>query len=102
MLNRESSRAKVEKFLCIKIGCNVTGFDISYPMLLAAKNYINNNDKFVIKKYNKDIREQYTEQFDVIISSFVLQHSEHPELDINFIKNSKYKFLLIDTNKLMI
>ena len=78
---------RVSKQLIEQIGCNVVGFDISYPMLLAAKHYIS-SDKFVIKKYNKNIKEYYTEQFDVVISSFVLQHSEHPELDINFIKNS--------------
>jgi 2-polyprenyl-3-methyl-5-hydroxy-6-metoxy-1,4-benzoquinol methylase len=92
---------RVSKQLIEQIGCNVVGFDISYPMLLAAKNYIN-NDKFVIKKYNTHIKEQYTKQFDVIISSFVLQHSEHPEFDINFIKNSLKAdgiFILVNEEK---
>lgn len=92
---------RVSKQLIEQIGCNVTGFDISFPMLLTAKNYIN-SDKFTAKKYNKNINEQYNERFDIIISSFVLQHSEHPEIDINFIKRSLKSdgvFILINEDK---
>jgi len=76
---------RVSKQLIDQIGCDVTGFDISYPMLLTAKNYVD-SDKFIAKKYSKSIKENYNKKFDVIISLFVLQHSEHPEFDINFIK----------------
>lgn len=77
---------RISKQLIERIGCKVTGFDISYPMLLTATNYIN-SDKFAAKKYKKDFKEDLKETFDVVIATFVLQHSEHPEWDLSFIKN---------------
>jgi 2-polyprenyl-3-methyl-5-hydroxy-6-metoxy-1,4-benzoquinol methylase len=91
---------RISKQLIEKIGCVVMGFDISYPMLLTAKNYIN-DDKFKISKYSKNSA-NYGEKFDVFICSFVLQHSEHPEFDINFIKNNLKDngiVILINENK---
>jgi len=76
---------RVSKQLIEQIGCDVVGFDISYPMLLTAKNYIN-NDKFDHIKYDKHLK-TFNKKFDVVISILVLQHSEHPQEDLIFIKN---------------
>ena len=76
---------RVSKQLIEQIGCDVVGFDISYPMLLTAKNYIN-NDKFDHIKYDKQLK-TFNKKFDVVISILVLQHSEHPQEDLMFIKN---------------
>lgn len=76
---------RVSKQLIEQIGCDVVGFDISYPMLLTAKNYIN-NDKFDHIKYDKRLK-TFNKKFDVVISILVLQHSEHPQEDLMFIKN---------------
>jgi SAM-dependent methyltransferase len=92
---------RISKQLIDQIGCNVTGFDISYPMLLTAKNYVD-SDKFITKKYSKNTKENYNKQFDVIICLFVLQHSEHPEFDIDFIKKSLKDdgvFILVNEDK---
>ena len=75
---------RVTKRLIEEVGCNITGFDISAAMLNTAVEYID-NQKFIPHMYRKNI--QYTgDKFDIVIASFVLQHSEHPEYDIKFIK----------------
>lgn len=92
---------RVSKQLIEKIDCEVTGFDISYPMLLTSKNYIN-NDKFSAVLYNEKTAKTLNKRFDVFISLFVLQHSQHPEMDIAFIKRSLKKdgiFILVNENK---
>jgi len=69
----------------VDLGCEVVGMDFSIPMLMAAINFVDNKNftplintatlPFVIKP-----------EFDLVICSFVLQHTEDPIKEINFLK----------------
>lgn len=74
---------RISKEIIDIFNCNVVGFDISTHMLLLAKQYVE-SDKFKTQKYTKSLTWKKN-KFDLFIASFVLQHSEHPEQDINFI-----------------
>jgi ubiquinone/menaquinone biosynthesis C-methylase UbiE len=76
------SREIIENF-----DCNIVGFDISSHMLLLAQQYLEYHDKFKIQKYKKNYKWS-GDKFDVFLASFVLQHSEHPQEDIDFIYNN--------------
>jgi len=78
---------RISKELINAFDCSVVGFDISTHMLLLADQYVENPDRFKWQKYTKDFIWN-KKSFDVFIASFVLQHSEHPEHDINFIYNN--------------
>lgn len=69
---------RVSKRLIEKFDCQVIGCDISINMLKFATMYVNNTSKFVTcnKLAVKNI-------VNVIISTFVLQHVENPEIEIN-------------------
>lgn len=67
---------RISKALIDKFKCSIKGIDISENMLKLAKEYVNNDLFCCDYSYNKcDI--------DLVISSFVLQHSENPEESIN-------------------
>lgn len=68
-----------------RFGCKVTGFDISEPMLMFASEYVNSK-KFFPTHYSLEFdTDAYYEKFDLVVCLFVLQHSEHPIEDIDFI-----------------
>ena len=77
------SHALIERF-----GCKITGFDISEPMLHFATEYVDSK-KFNPTVYSKNLenKEDYYNKFDLVVCLFVLQHSEHPIEDIDFIHN---------------
>jgi 2-polyprenyl-3-methyl-5-hydroxy-6-metoxy-1,4-benzoquinol methylase len=74
---------RVAKELIENFNCSVVGFDTSMHMLRLAEQYVE-NDKFKIQKYKREYKWN-KERFDIFIASFVLQHSEHPKEDIDFI-----------------
>jgi 2-polyprenyl-3-methyl-5-hydroxy-6-metoxy-1,4-benzoquinol methylase len=74
---------RVAKELIENFNCNVVGFDTSMHMLRLAEQYVE-NDNFKIQKYKREYKWN-KERFDIFIASFVLQHSEHPKEDIDFI-----------------
>ena len=76
---------RVAKMLIEDVRCKVIGVDISEPMLNAAVEYVNNKD-FIPGLYKKNTSTEDKPKFDLIIATFVLQHSEHPIEDIKFIK----------------
>jgi 2-polyprenyl-3-methyl-5-hydroxy-6-metoxy-1,4-benzoquinol methylase len=78
---------RISKGIIETFKCNVIGFDISSHMLLLAQQYLEYNNRFKIQKYKKDYKWD-KHKFDVFIVSFVLQHSEHPKEDIDFIYNN--------------
>jgi ubiquinone/menaquinone biosynthesis C-methylase UbiE len=78
---------RVSKELIETFDCNIVGFDISTHMLLLADQYVENPDQFKGQKYTKELVWKNS-KFDLFLASFVLQHSEHPERDINFIYNN--------------
>lgn len=90
---------RISKEIIENFNCNIVGFDISTHMLLLAQQYVENFTKFKIQKYKKNYKWN-KEKFDIFISSFVLQHSEHPKEDINFIyENLNKNGLLILINE---
>jgi 2-polyprenyl-3-methyl-5-hydroxy-6-metoxy-1,4-benzoquinol methylase len=90
---------RVSKEIIDNFNCNVTGFDISQHMLLLAEQYVENPKKFRAQKYKKNY-EWIKKSFDVFIASFVLQHSEHPAEDVDFIhKNLSKGGILILINE---
>lgn len=78
---------RVSKEIINNFNCDVVGFDTSAHMLLLAQQYLEYNDKFKIQKYKKYYKWN-ERKFDVFLASFVLQHSEHPKEDIDFIYNN--------------
>jgi 2-polyprenyl-3-methyl-5-hydroxy-6-metoxy-1,4-benzoquinol methylase len=75
---------RVSKQLIEQLKCKVVGFDISKKMIHAAINYIENDD-FDFYHYGVNVENKCKIKFDTVIASLVLQHSEHPIYDINFI-----------------
>lgn len=75
---------RISKVLVDNFDCSVVGFDISRIMLNYATMYVN-NDKFTPILYNKDLDFKNKPKFNLIIASLVLQHSEDPIFDIDFI-----------------
>jgi 2-polyprenyl-3-methyl-5-hydroxy-6-metoxy-1,4-benzoquinol methylase len=80
---------RVAKELVENFNCAVMGFDTSMHMLRLAEQYVE-HDNFKIQKYKKDY-EWNKHKFDIFVASFVLQHSEHPKEDIDFIYNNLKK-----------
>ena len=66
---------RISKELIETFDCFVKGIDISDNMLSIAKEYVD-SDKFFPDKSHS------IQDIDLVISSFVLQHSENPEQDI--------------------
>lgn len=77
---------RVSKQLIEQLKCKVVGFDISKKMLQSAISYIENDD-FDFFHYGVNVENKCKLKFDTVIASLVLQHSEHPEHDINFINS---------------
>lgn len=77
---------RVSKQLIEQLNCKVVGFDISKKMLHMAINYIENDD-FDFFHYGIGVENKCKLKFDTVIASLVLQHSEHPIYDINFINS---------------
>jgi 2-polyprenyl-3-methyl-5-hydroxy-6-metoxy-1,4-benzoquinol methylase len=78
---------RISKEIIETFNCNIVGFDISTHMLLLADQYVENPDRFKAQKYTKEFVWKKN-KFDLFLASFVLQHSEHPERDIDFIYNN--------------
>jgi 2-polyprenyl-3-methyl-5-hydroxy-6-metoxy-1,4-benzoquinol methylase len=78
---------RISKEIIETFNCNIVGFDISTHMLLLADQYVENPDRFKAQKYTKELVWKKN-KFDLFLASFVLQHSEHPERDIDFIYNN--------------
>lgn len=90
---------RVSKAILENFNCHIVGFDISTHMLLLAQQYLKHNDKFKTQKYKKDYKWN-GRKFDVFLASFVLQHSEHPKEDIDFIfDNLKTNGVLVLVNE---
>lgn len=87
---------RVTKGLIQEFGCQVVGFDISENMLKYATEYVN-DPRFIPVKYDKKMSTADKPKFDLIIASLVLQHSEHPQHDIDVMK-----VLLNDGGRLVI
>ena len=85
---------RVSKELIDRFNCKVIGTDISLNMLIFATGYVNNPNNFVTcNKIN------YVNTFDVCIASFVLQHVEHPTIEIeNIYATLKSNGILICLN----
>lgn len=78
---------RVAKKIVDDIGCSVTGFDISFPMLACAIQYVKNS-KFTATLYSKEKNPVgFDESFDTVFASLVLQHSPHPKDDIQYIRS---------------
>lgn len=77
---------RVSKQLIEQLNCSVVGFDISKKMIHAAINYVE-NDNFDFYHYGMNVENKCKLKFDTVIASLVLQHSEHPIYDINFIND---------------
>lgn len=85
---------RLSKAVISRLGCRVDGFDISQSMLERANEFVlSKNFKPVL--YTKGM--EYEGRFDVALSFFVLQHSEHPIEDIEFIHS-----ILKDSGKLVL
>lgn len=92
---------RMSKALIQRLGCPVTGFDISEPMLGWANEFVLSRI-FKPVLYSKDFVPTEDMKFDLVLSIFVLQHSEHPIHDINFIHsilNKGGKFILMNEEK---
>lgn len=93
---------RVSKAIIDRFGSYVSGFDISEPMLYFATDYVLSK-KFTPIVYSKELeRKDYKDKFDLVLSLFVLQHSEDPKEDIRFIfeiLKSEGKFIFINENK---
>jgi len=95
---------RVSKEIINNFNCNIVGFDISAHMLLLAHQYLEHNDKFKTQKYKKNYKWN-ERQFDIFLASFVLQHSEHPKEDIDFIYNNLKDngiFILVNENERLV
>lgn len=73
---------RLSKAIISRLGCKVHGFDISDRMLEFAKEHVMSRN-FTPVLYTKSMG--YNVRFDVSISFFVLQHSQHPVEDISTI-----------------
>lgn len=72
---------RVAKALIERVGCRVIGIDISAPMLHEAQKYVSDgrfNPKF----------SHHTQDIDIALAAFVLQHAEHPEEEIKNIDSA--------------
>jgi 2-polyprenyl-3-methyl-5-hydroxy-6-metoxy-1,4-benzoquinol methylase len=69
------------------VGCNVVGIDSSILMLEVAQGYVNSK-KFTPVINTPTFPFQIKPEFDLVISSFVLQHVEDPIKEIEFICSS--------------
>ena len=70
----------------VDLGCEVVGMDFSIPMLMAAINYVDN--KYFTPLINTPVLPFVIKpEFDLVICSFVLQHTEDPVKEIKFIKS---------------
>lgn len=78
---------RISKEIIETFNCKVVGFDISTHMLRLADQYVENLDHFKAQKYTKDFVWDKN-KFDLFLASFVLQHSQHPKEDIDFIYNN--------------
>ncbi len=71
---------RVSRELIGRFECEVIGVDISPSMLSFAESFVENPEKFsTFQSYDKE------ESVDVCLSSFVLQHVEHPKASIDTI-----------------
>lgn len=76
---------RISKELINRFNCKVVGSDISLNMLIYATQYVNNPQNFVTCN-----TVSYENSFDICIASFVLQHVEHPIIEIeNIFKTVK-------------
>lgn len=73
---------RLSKAIISRLGCKVHGFDISDRMLEFAKEHVMSRN-FTPVLYTKKM--EYAERFDLAMSFFVLQHSEHPVEDVSLI-----------------
>lgn len=91
---------RVAKEIVRKYNSRVIGLDISPSMLMFAKLYTANSDKFLgTHSYDEP------ESIDVALSIFALQHSEDPKKELdNIISNLKINgiFVLLNENKRLI
>ena len=92
---------RMSKALIQRLGCPVTGFDISEPMLGWANEFVLSRI-FTPVVYSKEMEKTEDMNFDLVMAIFVLQHSEHPIEDIQFIHsilNKGGKFILMNEEK---
>lgn len=92
---------RMSKALIQRLGCPVTGFDISEPMLGWANEFVLSRI-FTPVVYSKGMEKTEDMNFDLVMAVFVLQHSEHPIEDIRFIHsilNKGGKFILMNEEK---
>jgi SAM-dependent methyltransferase len=92
---------RMSKAVIQRLGCPVTGFDISEPMLGWAKEFVLSRI-FTPVVYSKEFVPTEDMKYDLVMALFVLQHSEHPIEDIEFIHsilNKGGKFVLMNEEK---
>jgi SAM-dependent methyltransferase len=92
---------RMSKALIQRLGCPVTGFDISEPMLGWANEFVLSRI-FTPVVYSKGFVPTEDMRYDLVMALFVLQHSEHPIEDIQFIHsilNKGGKFVLMNEEK---
>ena len=70
----------------VDLGCEVVGMDFSIPMLMAAINYVDNKN-FTPLINTATLPFEIKPEFDLVICSFVLQHTEDPIKEIKFLKS---------------
>ncbi len=70
----------------VDLGCKVVGMDFSIPMLMAAINFVDNKN-FTPLINTATLPFEIKPEFDLVICSFVLQHTEDPIKEINFLKS---------------
>ena len=74
---------RMSRAIIQRLGCRVTGFDISEAMLKWAGEHVLSRI-FTPLLYRKGFKAEEGMRFDLVLSLFVLQHSEHPLDDIEF------------------
>lgn len=92
---------RISKAVIDRFGSFVTGFDISAPMLNYATEYVLSKKFQPILYSQNTASSDFEENFDLILSLFVLQHSEHPVKDIEFIYKilkPNGKFVVVNEN----
>ena len=70
----------------VDLGCEVVGMDFSIPMLMAAINYVDNKN-FTPLINTATLPFEIKPEFDLVICTFVLQHTEDPIKEIKFLKS---------------
>jgi SAM-dependent methyltransferase len=70
----------------VDLGCKVVGMDFSIPMLMAAINYVDNKN-FTPLINTPTLPFAIKPEFELVICSFVLQHTEDPVKEIKFINS---------------